>query len=92
MNEQDKIAATNRRHWEKMASEGCGFSQPWLDLDPSLIHAYARGQLPNPPEPLTEMYPESVLADVAGKDVLCLASGGGQQSVVFALSVKKKLF
>lgn len=85
MNKQDEIAAANRQHWEKMASEGCGFSQPWLDLDPALIRSYARGQLPNPPEPLTEMYPESVLAGVAGKDVLCLASGGGQQSAVFAL-------
>lgn len=31
------------------------------------------------------MYPASILADVENKDVLCLASGGGQQSAVFAL-------
>ena len=31
------------------------------------------------------MYPTSVLANVEGKDVLCLASGGGQQSAVFSL-------
>ena len=31
------------------------------------------------------MYPANVLAGVAGKEVLCLASGGGQQSAVFGL-------
>jgi SAM-dependent methyltransferase len=31
------------------------------------------------------MVPLSVLADAGGKDVLCLASGGGQQSAVFGL-------
>jgi len=31
------------------------------------------------------MYPKSVLANVKGRNVLCLASGGGQQSAVFGL-------
>jgi ubiquinone/menaquinone biosynthesis C-methylase UbiE len=31
------------------------------------------------------MYPVNVLADIEGQEVLCLASGGGQQSAVFGL-------
>ncbi|MFQ6041867.1 MAG: class I SAM-dependent methyltransferase [Candidatus Poribacteria bacterium] len=37
------------------------------------------------PEHLSDIYPANVLAGVEGKDVLCLASGGGQQSAVFGL-------
>lgn len=34
---------------------------------------------------MTCIYPAGLLADIDGKDVLCLASGGGQQSAVFSL-------
>ena len=85
MDKHDEIAAANKQHWEKMAQEGCGFTRPWLDLDPALIRQYVSGQLARPPEPLGEMHPAGVLAGVQGRDVLCLASGGGQQSAVFAL-------
>jgi SAM-dependent methyltransferase len=82
---QDEIGATNRRHWERMVKEGCGFTQPWLDLNRALLRRYVCGQLDPVPAPLLEIYPASLLADVEGKDVLCLASGGGQQSAVFGL-------
>ena len=85
MSVQDEIAAANQRLWEKMVKDGCGFTIPWLDLDVSLLRQYARGELGCLPEPLTCMFPSSVLADVEGKDVLCLASGGGQQSAEFGL-------
>ncbi len=85
MNDRDDIAKGNRRHWENLATGKCTFTQPWLDLDPGVIAQYARGDLHPAPEPLAGIYPTSVLADVAGADVLCLASGGGQQSVVFGL-------
>lgn len=85
----DEIVDTNQRHWERMVREGCGFTRPWLDLNPSDLQAnlkaYAKGDLVALPEPLFDLYPANVLLDVAGKDVLCLASGGGQQSVVFGL-------
>jgi SAM-dependent methyltransferase len=68
-----------------MVEEGCGYTVPWLDLDVPLIRQYARGELAAPPEPIWEVYPPSVLAGVSGKDVLCLASGGGQQSAVFGV-------
>ena len=81
----DEIATTNEKHWNRMVQEGCGFTVPWLDLDRDLIRRYAAGELERVPEPLTVMYPAGVLANVAGKEVLCLASGGGQQSAVFGL-------
>jgi len=33
MNVRDEIAAVNKRFWEKMVDEGCGWTVPWLDLD-----------------------------------------------------------
>jgi len=81
----DEIAARNERHWERMVKAGCGFTVPWLDLDRPLLRRHARGQLDPVPEPLIGIYPASVLADLDGKDVLCLACGGGQQSAVFGL-------
>ena len=81
----DEIAAINQRHWERMVREGCGFTRPWLDLEPAHVRAYARGELRSVPSTLAQMYPASILADVEGRDVLCLASGGGQQSAVFGL-------
>jgi SAM-dependent methyltransferase len=81
----DEIGAVNKRHWERMVKEGCGFTRPWLDLDRTQLCQYVQGRLDPVPGALIEMYPVSVLADVEGKEVLCLASGGGQQSAVFGL-------
>ncbi len=85
MRERDEIAAANERLWEREVQKGCGFTIPWLELDPELIRQYAKGTLEPVPEPLTVMSPRDILAEVEGKDVLCLACGGGQQSAVFAL-------
>lgn len=76
---------TNKKWWEKMVEEECGFTKPWLDLDLKILQKFASGKLKNPPKPLSDIYPISILLDVEGKDVLCLASGGGQQSAIFAL-------
>jgi len=85
MNTIDDVAKINELHWEKMVKEGCGFTRPWLNLVKEDLRRYVKGTLETVPEPLFEMYPLSVLANVAGKKVLCLASGGGQQSAVFGL-------
>jgi len=85
MNPRDNTAAINQAHWQKMVQEGCGFTIPWLDLDRNLIRRYAAGELDTVPAPLNEIHPAGVLANVEGEDVLCLASGGGQQSAVFGL-------
>ena len=83
--ESSDFIEISKNHWEKMVKEGCEFTQPWLNLDIDLINQYVRGQLDPVLEPLLHMYPSNVLANVEGKDVLCLASGGGQQSAVFGL-------
>jgi len=65
--------------------KGCGYTIPWLDLDVDQLHNFVAGEEEFLPEPLANLYPKSIFADVEGKDVLCLASGGGQQSAVFSL-------
>src|SRR5262249_47633909 len=71
--------------WEGEVKKGCGYTIPWLELDVSLLRRYAAGELEFLPEPMTYVFPASIFADIEGKHVLCLASGGGQQSVVFGL-------
>ena len=85
MNPQDEIAIANQQLWEEEVKKGCGYTIPWLDLDLTLLQQYIDGKIEILPEPLTCLYPASIFADVAGKQVLCLAGGGGQQSAVFSL-------
>lgn len=82
---KNNYASANKEWWEKMVKDKCGFTKPWLNLDVKTLQKLAKGKLKNPPEPLNDIYPISVLSDVKGKNVLCLASGGGQQSAVFSL-------
>lgn len=67
----DEIAKYNRERWKALVAADALFTRPALSLDP----ASAREMLD----------PEGRLGDVEGKDVLCLAGGGGQQSAAFAL-------
>ena len=80
MAEMDEIAEVNRRAREKHPS------QPMLDIDVEGLKACARGEAESPPHPYRgAIYPASVLRGVEGKSVLCLASGGGQQSAFFGI-------
>jgi SAM-dependent methyltransferase len=81
----DEVARANQKLWEDEVKKGCGYTIPWLDLDVATLHQYIDGKHEFVPDSFTCMYPASILADVEGKDVLCLASGGGQQSAVFGL-------
>jgi len=69
----DEIACFNRDRWDELSLRGIPYGRPWLDLTRDL----AMGRID----------PENVLRGkpVAGMSVLCLAGGGGQQSVAFAL-------
>ena len=67
----DDLARFNKERWEELAREGIGFSRPMLDLTPTSARALVD--------------PEGKMGEVAGRDVLCLAGGGGQQSAAFAL-------
>ncbi|MCA9884474.1 MAG: class I SAM-dependent methyltransferase [Anaerolineae bacterium] len=67
----DDVSDFNKARWEDLAQAGVEWSQPWIDLD----MASAREQLD----------PYEIMGNVTGKSVLCLAGGGGQQSVAFGL-------
>jgi len=75
----------NKLWWEKMVKEECGFTQPWLNLDPVVVKKVANGLIKKVPQPLNTIFPTSILKNIKGKSVLCLAGGGGQQSAVFSL-------
>lgn len=67
----DDIAQTNRERWNALARANVEYSQPFLNftLDQAAQYVYRHG----------------VIKDVRSKRVLCLASGGGQDSVAFGL-------
>lgn len=67
----DEVAQYNIERWNALVEADAVFTRPALNLDPSLAHV--------------QIDPEGRLGTVAGKAVLCLACGGGQQSVAFAL-------
>ncbi|MCB0063600.1 MAG: class I SAM-dependent methyltransferase [Caldilineaceae bacterium] len=67
----DELAQFNKARWEELAAAQLEYARPWLDLDV----ATARQRV----DPLGH------LGDVTGKRLLCLGSGGGQQSAAFAL-------
>ena len=85
MSIRDKAAIANQRLWEEEVKKGCGYTIPWLELDVSLLRQYADGKVEFLPEPMTCIFPASLLANIDEQNVLCLASGGGQQSAVFSL-------
>ena len=67
----DEIAEYNQARWKALVKAGALFTRPKLNLDADS----ARRMID----------PSGKLSDVAGKKVLCLAGGGGQQSAAFAL-------
>jgi 2-polyprenyl-3-methyl-5-hydroxy-6-metoxy-1,4-benzoquinol methylase len=67
----DDVANYNIERWQALAQAHAVFTRAYLDLDKDSAREY--------------LDPQGRLGDVAGKDVLCLAGGGGQQSVAFAL-------
>lgn len=67
----DDPAAYNRERWNELATRGVEFARPVLDLNPGT----ARRMID----------PQGALGDPAGRRVLCLAAGGGQQSAAFGV-------
>ena len=68
----DKVDQHLAERWKRLGETAAIFCQPWLDIDAQT----AREKLD----------PDGILGDLRGKSVLCLAGGGGQQSVAFGLS------
>jgi ubiquinone/menaquinone biosynthesis C-methylase UbiE len=67
----DEIAKYNIERWRTLVEANALFTRPALNLDKVSAHE--------------RIDSEGRLGNLAGKDVLCLACGGGQQSVAFAL-------
>ena len=67
----DKNIKTNRERWNALANANVEWSRPFLDYMPEKAAAYI-GRY-------------GIIKDVAGKKVLCLASGGGQDSAAFGI-------
>lgn len=68
----DHVAIFNQDRWDRLTRARALFTRPWLDLDPTTA--------------LRQVDPWGYLGDVRDTSVLCLASGGGQQSAAFAVS------
>ena len=67
----DEIGRFNKGRWEELAEANIEYSRPFLDLNPDTAREV--------------IDPEGMLTEISGRDVLCLASGGGQQSAAFGL-------
>ncbi|GII79449.1 hypothetical protein Sru01_44310 [Sphaerisporangium rufum] len=69
----DETYHYNEQRWQALVAADALFTRPALDLDPDKARAYL------------DLDRLGVPGDLAGRRVLCLASGGGQQSAAFAL-------
>ncbi|HOP06986.1 MAG TPA: class I SAM-dependent methyltransferase [candidate division Zixibacteria bacterium] len=81
----DEISKHNEKIWSEWVDNQSEYTRPWIDLDPGLVRDFAAGKIDPMPRPYMYAYPQYVFSDVCGKKVLCLATGGGQQSAVFGL-------
>jgi ubiquinone/menaquinone biosynthesis C-methylase UbiE len=67
----DHIAHYNLTRWQALAKANALFTRPYLNLDEATAQ--------------TRLDPEKKLGELRGKNVLCLAGGGGQQSAAFSV-------
>ena len=88
----DEIILQNQKQWDENVDSAEQYTVPWLDLDIDSVNAFAEGKLSgfhkpsgNINIPMLSKIRKQLYGDLKGKKVLCLASGGGQQSAVFSL-------
>lgn len=67
----DEIAHYNMARWQELADANALFTRPSLNLTPETA--------------LDTVDPFRILGPLAGREILCLAGGGGQQSAAFSL-------
>jgi SAM-dependent methyltransferase len=68
------LISYNQERWDALVAADVAYSRPLLDLDEEAARKWILNE---------GWVPPSFLEQIAGKDVLCLASGGGQQTAVF---------
>ena len=82
----DDVAKRKLELMREDVEKGIDYTKPWLDLDINAYQAYRNGEIYILPAPFCDNPVDVVMmTGVRGKDVLCLAGGGGQQSAVFSL-------
>ena len=67
----DEIAQYHMKRWKALAEADALFTRPFFHLTAT--------------EAAERLDPEGRLGELTGKNVLCLAGGGGRQSAMFAL-------
>lgn len=68
----DSIYRFNKERWESLVNANALFTRPWLNETQEST--------------LQRVDPLGLLGSLENKDVLCLAGGGGQQAIAFALN------
>jgi ubiquinone/menaquinone biosynthesis C-methylase UbiE len=82
----DDIARANLQELRRAIQKGESYTLPWLNLDVVAYCACKEGRASALPKPFCDDPIDRVMmGDVNGKNVLCLAGGGGQQSAVLSL-------
>lgn len=67
----DKITKNNEKKWDTLVLSDVPFGRPWVNLTSQKAKEW--------------LDLDGIIGDLNNKKVLCLASGGGQQSIGFAL-------
>lgn len=68
----DEISAFNQSSWDDLVRRGVVYARPFLNLTPETARHFLDPD-------------NTLLGDITGLNVLCLASAGGQQSAAFAV-------
>ena len=77
------LIAHNQERWDALVSADVAYSRPLLDLDVEAARKWVLNEGWIPPE---------FLEQIMGKDVLCLASGGGSKRPFLAHLAQMSLF
>jgi SAM-dependent methyltransferase len=72
----DELASYNRERWEALVAAGIQYGRPLLALDREAARTWVADE---------SLLPTNIIDNLAGKDVLVLAGGGGQQSAALSL-------
>lgn len=85
--ETDEALVHNEAQFDQSVRKGAGSTIPCLDLSREVVRQFARSELDPLPPSLASRghFPGIDLADLDGRDVLCLGAGGGQQSAILGL-------
>ena len=93
MNEFDDIIQRVNSLWDENVSNSDQYTRPWLDITEEKLEKIKQGIVCGYHDPVVELPFDHKIAkinrklygDLKGKKLLCLASGGGQQSVIYSL-------